>query len=333
MEPKDLTLLDPYYFKLYHLDGREYTVQTVPAASLLSVFRFDFFAKIFYCSHRESSPVLARMVYFESIRTLNPMGYEYGKEKEKRSFRDHFRVLDSLISTFSSGEFDSSISVVPLAGDGLVFDGAHRISVLAWAHKDVMVYRFPGTKGPSFDYAYFTSRCTSTFTADLTALEAIEWLDGVRIQISLMSGKEPKPAGLKRILYRKVLKLNRKEYVRLFPPSGIPSNQERFPAMVQIIFYVPSAEDENAGAAGTMTICDPASVKRMAALVLSRKGRGRWRLGGGLLGRTAVSIEDTLTLLAPFVRFLLERLKLRTRPLRIRLVESLTHMFSRCTIF
>ena len=167
-------LIHPVWIKMYGLDQLEGEVISLPARQLLTPKRFDLFAKLFYIRHRKDRPCLARRVYLESLRSIIPSGKEFGKEEEKNSFKVHISVFDKLIDSFQSGDFDSSVSLVPVSGD-FIIDGAHRVAALAFWGKDVTVCKFVCEPQVIFDYSYFLERWMSTHVADLVAKESLNW--------------------------------------------------------------------------------------------------------------------------------------------------------------
>ena len=174
-----LSLLHPYFIRRRHLDQMKYEVESLPARDLLR--RFDLFSKLFYIRNRKENPRLARRVYLENIRTLVPLGVEWGKEDEKNSFKIFIEVFDSLIEHFSVNDFDASVSIVPVDGNYVAIDGAHRVATLAFYGTDVTVCRFDKPIY-SLDYKLFLAKGESLYTADLTALEAFNWLDDISVR-------------------------------------------------------------------------------------------------------------------------------------------------------
>lgn len=171
----DFSLLQPHTIDLYNLTNKTYTIERVKAKSLLSLLRFDLFAKLYYAKHRSDNPKQARQVYLEHIKAFNPDGKEPGRT-DKTSFDDFLNTFDSMIDYFKHNEFDENKSIVPVCIDGFILDGAHRVAALAYYDKEITIARFddviPICK---FDYMYFKKRGLPQNISDIIAAEILNW--------------------------------------------------------------------------------------------------------------------------------------------------------------
>ncbi|MBR1927572.1 MAG: hypothetical protein IJ840_07500 [Bacteroidales bacterium] len=270
-----LDLIHPRWVERYHLRGRESEVISLGAAELLSARRFDLFAKLFYVRNRKTRPLLARRVYYENLRVLVPSGKEWGKEKEKSSFAVHFKVFDSLIGSFGSGDFDPSVSIVPVGKDHVLMDGAHRVSTLAFYGKDVTVCSFPEVPSDEFPYSFFLENGMSRRSADLSALEGVRFVEGMCVLKVLPGGEEPDLDGCE-VFYRRDLRLGR---------SG----------QVKFVFFVPGDGWSRCDRNHVETICGREAVARVSEEVLTWRGRWRSREVGALsflIGYVFESVGD-----------------------------------------
>ena len=262
---------------------------TVPARTLLLPWRFELFARIYYIGHRNDRRHLARRVYFESLRSLVPSGKEYGREKEKSSFRVHFKVFDQLIDVFQKNDFDSSVSIVPIGKDNLFLDGSHRISTLAFFDKDVTVCRFNDASGDRFVYSHFLERGMSVYATDLAAFEGIGWLPGLSV-LCVWQESEMPVFDKWDVFYRRDFKLGKKAYSRLrskLDPAW-DGKDAAFPSSrgVSFVFFTPS--ETHPAPLGV-------DVSLVARLVLTWEGRRQWYRGTGtafLFSRVVESLKD-----------------------------------------
>ena len=280
-----LDLIHPRWIKKYNLSDKAFEVVSLPARKLLTPGRFDLFAKLFYVRNRKVRPSLARRVYYENLRALVPLGKEWGKEEGKSSFAIHFRVFDDLIDSFSSGEFDSSVSIVPVGKSNTLMDGAHRISSLAYYGKDVTACIFQDVEAERFPYDFFTTRGMSVRAADLAALEGVNWLEGMEI-LCLWPGEEEPDLGGAKVFYRRDFRLDACTYAKLRhladPDRAVVEWNEDAEAPVSFIFVVPdSGETFGGGNMGTL-VRGRESVVRLSELVLTWDGRRKWYDGGSL---------------------------------------------------
>ena len=62
-----ISRLQPHTVRIYGLQDRQFTLERVPAKSLLSGLKFDLFAKLYYIAHRREDPEGALKLYLEHI--------------------------------------------------------------------------------------------------------------------------------------------------------------------------------------------------------------------------------------------------------------------------
>ena len=172
----DFKLFQDHTIRLYDLGKHSFQVQNVKARSLLSVHRFDLYAKLFYARNREDNQELAREVYLEHIKAFNPDGREPGRT-DKVSFDDFIQAFDGLLDYFRDNEFDATQSIVPVSSDGIILDGSHRVAALAYYNKEITIAKFEGVAPVcQFDYLYFKKRGLPQNISDTIAKEIMCWM-------------------------------------------------------------------------------------------------------------------------------------------------------------
>lgn len=172
--------IQPHTVKIYDLNRAEnYTVHTIRSRCLLSIKRFDLFAKLYYIRNKEKNFDSALNVYIQHIKAFNPDLQEPGRD-DKVSIEDFITTFNNLIETFKHQEFNDSMSLIPVDKNGVILDGAHRIAALAYFNKNVTIVRFNDVKTKcDFDYAYFMNRGLSWSICDTVAVEALHWLNNI----------------------------------------------------------------------------------------------------------------------------------------------------------
>ena len=177
----DYSLLQQHTVKIYHLENRRCVLKRMPARSLLVPQRFDLFAKLFYIGHVDEDPSSALKVYKEHIKAFNPDEKEPGRV-EKNSVEDFVAAFNAIIADFRYRDFDDTISIVPVDKNGVILDGAHRVSALAFFDREVTVAQFSDVKAKcDFDYQYFMKRGLSLSLCDMIAHEMVRWLDNMLV--------------------------------------------------------------------------------------------------------------------------------------------------------
>ena len=170
-----LSLIQQHTRKIYNLDNEHYVSQVVPARELLVSQRFDLFAKLFYIKNRVQNKNDAVKIYTEHIKAFNN-GKEPGRE-DKNDYNDFIITFNDLIDCFEKEDFDASVSIIPVDGDGIILDGAHRIAALAYYNKTVTIAKFTNVKCKvDFDYVYFKNRGLAWSLMDIIALEMLNWV-------------------------------------------------------------------------------------------------------------------------------------------------------------
>ena len=183
MTEKDILVrLQPHTVNIYHLAEHSCTLYTVKARTLLTLDRFDLFAKLYYIEQREAGNLIeARDVYDRHIIAFNPNGKEPGRE-DKNSVEDFVSAFDVLIDRFRKEEFDDSISLIPVSEGGSILDGAHRVAALAYFDREVTIAKFKGVHPKcSFDYRYFLDRGLSWTIADTIAHTMVHWTENLHV--------------------------------------------------------------------------------------------------------------------------------------------------------
>lgn len=173
--------IQEHTIKIYNLKNKLYQIEKIKARELLSLYRFDLYAKLYYIKYRESNNDRAVKIYSEHIKAFNPDWKEPGRE-DKQGLNDFINTFDQLIDYFKHNEFDASISIIPVGKDNTILDGAHRVAALAYWDKEVTIARFNDVQPKcNFDYQYFKQRGLSNEIADTIAKEILEWNNNIFI--------------------------------------------------------------------------------------------------------------------------------------------------------
>lgn len=176
----DYSLLQQHTVDLYQLKDKTCKVCKVNARTLLKPQRFDLFAKLYYIDNLASKPSAAMEIYTDHIVAFNPDGREPGRE-DKNGAEDFVKTFDEIIEQFRENDFDDQVSVVPVDGQGVILDGAHRVAALAYFDKEVTIAQFEDVKAVcDFDYTYFKNRGLPWRECDIVALEMVKRLEDIQ---------------------------------------------------------------------------------------------------------------------------------------------------------
>lgn len=170
-----LNLLQQHTINIYGLADKECDIRDVPARSLLTGQRFDLFAKLYYIRNRQDNRRAAMTVYCQHIKAFNPDLKEPGSD-DKDGYDDFINTFDALIDDLCVNGFNPDKSIIPVDENGIILDGAHRVAALAYADKTIRIAQYRGVRSKAyFNYEYFLKRGLSWKTADLIALEMVQW--------------------------------------------------------------------------------------------------------------------------------------------------------------
>lgn len=173
--------LQPHTVDIYNLNSKKFQVKTVKARTLLTTNRFDLFAKLYYISTFKVEYKQAVRVYSEHIKAFNPDLKEPGRN-DKNSITDFIDAFNQLITEFKISNFDSNCSLIPVDSNGVILDGAHRVSVLAFYDKEITIVQFDDSYAKcKFDYTYFKERGLSWEVLDIIAHEMTKWIPNLLV--------------------------------------------------------------------------------------------------------------------------------------------------------
>jgi hypothetical protein len=132
--------------------------------------RFDLIFKYLYVKNKSTnSEFFYKNLYLISIKHFNNF---YEKIPFKNSAKDFLLAFDDLISSIYKKKFNSSLSNISITNKIDLYDGAHRLSILAF--KNINLEMKIVDKENDYDYEFFQSRLIPEWCADLAALEFVK---------------------------------------------------------------------------------------------------------------------------------------------------------------
>jgi len=146
--------------------------------TLLSPQRFDVVAKIVYAQWRLRGIDSAwpRQLYLAHIEVFNgfvePDGS--GKHGADRFLQD----FDQIIDTIAACGFDDAQSRIPLAANGELVNGAHRLAACIAAGREAVVETWPDETAYVYDHRWFERQGLAQSWADAIASACCELLPG-----------------------------------------------------------------------------------------------------------------------------------------------------------
>jgi len=188
---------------------------------LLRSRRFDLIFKYVFLRDRHRCPDFYRDFYLEHIRAFNGFDEVNPSDgKPKRGPLEFIARFDELDRSLGERGFDAASGSVPVAPDGEICDGAHRLACCALRGLSVDVHEVCA-EAP-YDYRFFLSRGLDLKMADLAALEYVKLNPYARI-VNLHAVTDPsRDADVEAILarygfvyYKKSVRMGFNGYVNL----------------------------------------------------------------------------------------------------------------------
>lgn len=142
------------------------------ATTLLTWNRFDLAIKLAYLSNINYPTSAALLAYKDHIRAFTLGSFIEPGNPGKDSIDRYLEEFSSTHKSIKRDGFDANISLVPLASDGSIINGAHRVSSAISQNKSVSAVRLP-IKPDVYDWRFFYQKGLSTPSLDLAATEFV----------------------------------------------------------------------------------------------------------------------------------------------------------------
>lgn len=178
----------------------------------LTYNRFDVAFKLLYIDGLARGKMLdfEEEIYRKHIHAFSLGSFSEPGNGEKNTIIDYENTFSNLYIDIKNKGFDKEKSLIPLAADGSILNGAHRTSIAIYLGSKVSAVR---TEIPAYDYGYhfFKKRGVPAKTLDTVALKYIEYANNCFLAIIWPAavGHEKATEDLMGgIIYKKEIKLN-----------------------------------------------------------------------------------------------------------------------------
>lgn len=155
------------------IDGEVYTKEIVPE---LTHNRFDLAFKLLFLESLKSDSFSSSVIdmYYEHISAFSLGSYQEPGNNEKNTKEKFKEVFISLYNDIKSNGFDDIKSLVPLAKDGSLLNGAHRSSISIELNKKIKVLK-TNLLPYNYDYKFFYNRNVSRLYLEKAAVKFIDY--------------------------------------------------------------------------------------------------------------------------------------------------------------
>lgn len=192
------------------IDEPEYESQIKTPAQLLTYNRLDLAIKILYIKMLSHNVEFANHLYAEHIKALSLGTYSEPGNISKNNLDNYIAEFSEIFKNISKNGFDSDISLVPLAIDGSIANGAHRVATSYVLGKDVSAIKLD-VPMHQYDYEFFLKRGMRQSDIDIAATKFIEYSPNTFTAIiwPVAKGKDEELDHLfSKVVYRKSVSLN-----------------------------------------------------------------------------------------------------------------------------
>ena len=201
-------LLEPEILKKIGSDL--YDVQVSEPYELLKWNRLITAFDIFYLNYKDKNQQLAHKVYFERVRSVTFDRFEEPGNADKNSYDSYCLAFDNIFESINKHGFDKFKSLLPLAKNGSLLNGSHRLA--SSIVSDIKVHSVKLDEDYMIDdYKVLMQRNVPIDIIELAVCEFIKYSKNVYLAFLWPSSKEHLDSTVKRfdkILYSKELELN-----------------------------------------------------------------------------------------------------------------------------
>lgn len=178
----------------------------------LTYNRFDVAFKLFYLQSLTTAKTseFRRECYRKHIEAFSLGSYTEPGNPDKDSFHKYEEVLRQLLKEMQEHGFDAGKSLVPLARDGSILNGAHRTAVAIFLDKPVATVQ-TDLPPPAYDYRFFRERGVASEMLDAAAQTFIQYDNHCYLALvwpAAQGHDEQIEEILARVVYKKCVRLN-----------------------------------------------------------------------------------------------------------------------------
>lgn len=169
------------------LSGENHVIEKVPASDLITFNRLDLAFKLFYLRKRDVDFTLGEECYYEHLNALSAGRFIEADNPSKNSYNRYYDEFKRIEKKLLEKGFDADKSLIPLAPDGSILNGSHRVSLSIFHNLDVYTIRL---KAPvsQYDYKFFEKRQVPEDLLLLAVGEYLNYKKGTRLAIIWPAG-------------------------------------------------------------------------------------------------------------------------------------------------
>jgi hypothetical protein len=149
---------------------------------LITANRLDIAFRLAYLKYRELNLSLAESYYYEVIKIQSFNKFTDPDNENRSNFLEYLNDFEKLIESINKKGFNSSISTIPLADDGSILNGAHRVAIALFLDKKVFVTK-KTTPRADCSVKYLTRYGMPNFLMESAVVDLLSCSDKFRVVV------------------------------------------------------------------------------------------------------------------------------------------------------
>lgn len=206
---KNLTsLIESHLYE--ELKDESYEVNVREPSGLMTWNRLDLAFKLIYLEYKNICEQFAQSIYQEHIRALTLDKFIEPGSVEKNTHEKFIAEFNQINEKISINGFDTKQSLIPLAIDGSIVNGAHRLASAINSNQSVTTVNIKSVPH-IYDYQFFYKRNVPEPTIEVAVSKFIEIANNVYIALiwpSAIGMDEELDELIPNVIYKKEVKFN-----------------------------------------------------------------------------------------------------------------------------
>lgn len=141
---------------------------------LVTTNRIDIVIKILYLELSSKAKKYAQKIYSEHIDSFTLGKFQEPGSESKKNLQNFFDEFRNLETSIKAEGFKSELGAIPLASDGSILNGSHRIAAAMRNNLDFVSVCFENKNPVKYDYNFFLNRNMDPIDLDNALLRMIE---------------------------------------------------------------------------------------------------------------------------------------------------------------
>lgn len=206
--------------------------------------RFDIAFKLAYIESFNNENTFDEDCYNQHIKAFTLGKYTEKGRENKKSINDYQKIFKEIFSDIKENGFDSNKSIIPLAHDATILNGAHRIASAIYLNLDVdcLVSEIPPV---NYNYEFFKNRGVTPDILDYISTKFIDYSNNTYLAFIWPSAKKNDleiEKILNKIVYKKSVKLNHNGAHNLLAEAyagekWLGNSEDNYPGIINKLTY------------------------------------------------------------------------------------------------